>query len=161
MHASVCTETDATEILQVARKTVRGPTSSEGSSGSEADTDSTAGGESELENWVDWIRRATHTADQHARRAKVSDWVEEQRRRYFCWAGHIAKRKDCRWSRLVLDWIPPEGKRKVGHPKQRWADKLVAFLTAHNDTNACSWTAVAADRQHWARLTEAFVKQDL
>ena len=33
-------------------------------------------GAMQQETWVDWIQRATHLAEDHARRAGVEDWVK-------------------------------------------------------------------------------------
>ena len=35
----------------------------------------------EQESWVDWIKRTTQIAISEARKAQVTDWVEEQRKR--------------------------------------------------------------------------------
>ena len=58
----------------------------------------------ELEPWVDWfIIRATRAAESIHYEMGGKDWVEEQRRRKWQWAGHIARRTDGRWGRVLLD----------------------------------------------------------
>ena len=44
----------------------------------------------ELEEWVDWIIRATDEAAKMMCKFDVQDWVEEAHRRRFRWAGHVA-----------------------------------------------------------------------
>eukprot|EP00973_Karenia_brevis_P023276 3205690-Karenia_brevis.AAC.1 len=78
--------------------------------------------EHELENYVDWIRRATHIAENAMSKAKVEDWVSKQRRLKWSWAGHIARRQDHRWSSEVLTWTVTGGYRMPGHPVRRWQD---------------------------------------
>jgi hypothetical protein len=106
-----------------------------------------------LEPWVEWIQRATHLSEGMARNSGVSDWVQTQKKRYFAWAGHVARREDGRWSRRVLDWTPSGGKRSCGHPKQRWIDKLAAFVKNHTDVD---WKAATADRHTWGRWADEF-----
>ena len=75
-----------------------------------------------VEPWMEWIQRVTGIAEHEARKAKVPDWVEEQRRRKWRWAGHLMRRSDGRWSTKILQWAPVTGQRSVGHPARRWAD---------------------------------------
>ena len=55
----------------------------------------------QLEEWVDWIIRATEVAEQAMRAFEVPDWVDEVQKRRFRWAGHVARRNDGRWTREV------------------------------------------------------------
>ena len=57
--------------------------------------------ETQVETWVEWIQRATGKAVHEARKANVADWVEEQRKRKWRWAGHVIRRADGRWSKEV------------------------------------------------------------
>ena len=61
------------------------------------------------ESWADWITRVTHISEQAARLAGVRDWVSEQARRQWTWAGRVARRKDEQWSKIAMDWIPSSG----------------------------------------------------
>ena len=40
-----------------------------------------------LEVWVSWIKRTTDYAEQQLARAQITDWVAEQRKRYWQLAG--------------------------------------------------------------------------
>eukprot|EP00973_Karenia_brevis_P023793 3280182-Karenia_brevis.AAC.1 len=73
------------KILQVSRRPVTevGTSSDSDSESSDKNSvqegeESTAAAESELEPWVDWIRRATHVSEDWASRFGVQDWVTEQ-----------------------------------------------------------------------------------
>jgi len=54
------------------------------------------------ETWIDWIKRVTGIVEAHADKAHVRDWVQEQRKRKWRWAGHIMRMHDGRWTRQVL-----------------------------------------------------------
>jgi hypothetical protein len=40
------------------------------------------------------------------------------------WPGHISRRSDNRWGKLVLEWRPRLDKRSVGRPQARWSEDL-------------------------------------
>ena len=79
------------------------------------------------ENFVDWIQRATGLATWELRKANLEDWVTQQRRIYWRWAGHTCRRIDDRWAVKALRWTPTHGSRAVGHPKKRWIDDLFLY----------------------------------
>ena len=89
---------------------------------------------------MDWLRRATETAEEAARVAGVTDWVHAQKKWKFLLAGHVAKGGDGRWSTGTLKW-QLVGVRKVGHPRRRWSDCLDAYTP--------EWLSQARDRQGW------------
>ena len=82
----------------------------------------------ERESWVEWIVNATRVAEGLRKKAKVADWVQEQRRRKWSWAGHVARRTDMRWSQRALYWQPAEGQRAQGGQAMRWEDVINAFM---------------------------------
>ena len=118
-----------------------------------------------LENSVDWIRRVTEEALAAMRRAGVPDWVEEQHRRKWRWAGHICRRTDERWTQQVLLWTPTGGQRCHGHPCSRWADDINEFvrtLDHESDTvvepvSIEDWRVIAQDRGVWSQLEDDYV----
>ena len=115
----------------------------------------------DTESWVDWIRRATGIAEQHSRRARVSDWVEAQRSRKWTFAGHVARRDDNRWGTRLLKWLPV-GSRSVGRPKSRWGDSLVRYTAAaygEQSVQSHLWIDLALDRTNWKLLHSDFVKE--
>ena len=50
----------------------------------------------QVEKRVQWIRRVTHDALESMKKVGIYDWVNEQRRRVWRWAGHVARRTDGR-----------------------------------------------------------------
>ena len=109
-------------------------------------------GDEEVETWQEWIKRATNLAAEAAKKAGVVDWVEEQRRRKWRWAGHVARREDGRWSRRLLDWEPPMGRRSWGRPALRWSDSLTQFAKTKDET----WKRTARDRMKWSSWEDKF-----
>ena len=79
-----------------------------------------------IEDFVSWIKRTTGAVEAELQSAQIEDWVVQQRRAYWRWAGHITRRTDHRWTTRVWNWIPSGGLRDSGHPKKRWVDDLKA-----------------------------------
>jgi len=109
------------------------------------------------ESWIDWMKRVTHEAVEAMMKANVPDWVEEQRRRKWQWAGKIARHTDGRWTQKVLEW-EPKGQRKRGHPRARWTDSLCAFTRSRLPTlmGKLDWRILAQDKEGWDAWTEDF-----
>lgn len=82
------------------------------------------------------------------KKTKVQDITLKVRRQKWKWAGHIIRGWD-KWSKMVTQWYPRNGKRKRGRPQKRWDDNIrqVAGIT---------WGRVAIERPEWRRLEEAF-----
>ena len=87
----------------------------------------------------------------------MADWVSEQKRLKWRWAGHVARRDDGRWSRRLLDWVPSAGARRVGRPSRRWEDDLRAFGRSIGQ----DWEQIAQNRETWAELEDQFVQFDI
>ena len=106
----------------------------------------------ELEDWVDWMIRCTREAEEIMKMHHIPDWVEEQHRRKFRWAGHVARRYDGRWTRKVHTWSA-KGKRRQGRPRTRWTDALTTFFGDHGPSCASFWMALGKDRTqlHWLK----------
>ena len=110
-----------------------------------------------LENWVDYIRRATGVAEECLKHARLEDWIAGQRRRKWRWAGHTARRHDGRWSNKILFCNEFPGHRRVGHPKTRWRDAIESFVGNHTYIDGVDWTLLAQDRDSWHALETKFV----
>jgi hypothetical protein len=108
-----------------------------------------------LEDWVTYIIRATQETEKISEENGVADWVLEQRRRKWKWAGHVARMEDRRWTNLALLWCP-SGQRAVGRPTKRWEDSLEQF--AGEQLSGRNWISVAKDRTAWAALEKTYVK---
>lgn len=89
-----------------------------------------------------WIRQQTGLQDIVAR-VKELKWQ---------WAGHIARLTDNRWTKLVTEWIPPNGKRKRARPKTRWEDEI-------RKSAGVTWMRMARNREQWKIHGEAFILQ--
>ena len=100
------------------------------------------------------MTRTARLAEGVMKKAHIPDWVEEQRRRKWRWAGHVARRKDRRWTIRMLDWCPDWGSRAVGRPAPRWEDCFVK----HEQVLGEKWRTVAQDRDRWMELEAAFAK---
>ena len=127
-------------------------TKGDGESSQSDDAEQDAEGE-ESESWAEWVVRATNLAVEAARKAGVADWVEEQQRRKWRWAGHVARRDDGRWSRRLMGWEPHGGRRAWGRPNLRWEDALVQFAKSKGK----AWHKAAQDRGQWDAWEAEFV----
>ena len=100
----------------------------------ESEQETGADGEDEqLEDFVSWMQRTTGLAVGELAKARIEDWVTQQRRRYWRWAGHITRLGDQRWTGRASIWQPAAGSRAVGHPKKRWEDDLITFADGCED----------------------------
>ena len=79
------------------------------------------------ETYVEWLVRSTGVVEKRREEAGVEDWVAAQRRRYWRWAGHVARCNDGRWTQKLMKWTPQYGYRHRGHPLKRWTDDLDTF----------------------------------
>ena len=107
-----------------------------------------------LEDWVSWIQRATHIAEEQMAKANITDWVREQRRRYWDFAGRMARCTDSRWSHVILNWIPNGGFRRAGAPSKRWSTDLEKFCVQEGE----AWFVLAQDEDTWSSLTDRFIE---
>ena len=87
------------------------------------------------------------------------DWVVEQRRRKWQWAGHIAMRVDGSWGRELLDWMPI-GRRSKGRPVTKWTSVLKAFFKTQggDDLPDDFWKFQALDMEIWNTLETGFLE---
>ena len=106
-----------------------------------------------LEEFVDWVRTATHTAEHHYFSCGGEAWIVQQKRRYWKWAGHVARMSSERWPHRLLYWQPSGGSRRQGRPVKRWTDDIDDFFARRMGGCRGDWIAYAADRENW-RLWE-------
>ncbi|GBP37630.1 Putative uncharacterized transposon-derived protein F52C9.6 [Eumeta japonica] len=66
------------------------------------------------------------------------------------WTGHMSRENIEKWSRLVTEWYPRDGKRSRGRPNKRWEDDMRKIAGP-------VWSRLARDRDKWKSLEEAFV----
>src|SRR5215469_15181706 len=79
-----------------------------------------------------WIREQT----------KLEDVILHTKRSKCRWAGHMARRKDGRWTRRLTLWRPRSGCRRRGGPNTRWEDELRAATEGR-------WRRRARKREEW------------
>ena len=61
-----------------------------------------------------WVREKT----------KVTDVIEQVRRRKWTCAVHVSRIRDNRWTRRITTWKPYGRKRPRGRPARQWRDEL-------------------------------------
>jgi hypothetical protein len=114
----------------------------------------------QLEEWVDWIIRATREAEATMERYDVPDWVEEAHRRKFRWAGHVARRHDGRWTRDIRTWTVA-GHRSRRRPLTRWTDSLNKFFSTmfslERQADNSFWMDLAENRDSWRAAESDYV----
>lgn len=81
----------------------------------------------------------------------VQDIIERIARLKWNWAGHVARLRDGRWTKKIIEWRPRADKRNRGRPPSRWTDDLKKIST--------NWIEAAQNRQEWKHLEEAYVQQ--
>ena len=115
------------------------------------------GAKQKQKSWVDWIIRATAIAEGRRDEAQVEDWQLAQRRRYWRWAGHVARQQDHRKTIKTLTWIPGGGSRTRGRPVKRLQDGMNDFFSHKLSHAKGYWIRLAQDREFWKSLEQDFV----
>ncbi|CAH2267236.1 jg14707 [Pararge aegeria aegeria] len=85
-------------------------------------------------------------------RTGITDIVQRAAALKWNWAGHICRREDGRWSRVILDWQPRTGHRSIGRPPARWRDDIVKAVGKN-------WMQLTSNRPRWRANEEALVQQ--
>ncbi|XP_073967507.1 uncharacterized protein [Choristoneura fumiferana] len=67
------------------------------------------------------------------------------------WAGHICRRSDGRWGKVVIEWRPRTERRNVGRQEMRWTDDLVKVA------GRCQMRR-AVDRDEWRAMQDAYTQ---
>ena len=68
------------------------------------------------------------------------------------WPGHLMHRDDNRWTRMVTEWQPRNGKRTRGRKKRRWRDDLTTYMGP-------TWTNLVQDRLTWQNHEEGYIQE--
>ena len=75
-----------------------------------------------------WVREKT----------KVTDVIEQVRRRKWTWAEHVSMIRDNRWTVHITTWKPYERKRPTrGRPVRRWRDELDDYWKVPSGRGQC------------------------
>ena len=114
-----------------------------------------------VENWVDWIKRATEIVDNHLDKLHIENWCVAWRRKVWRYAARVASMPAERWALKSVLWPAADDPRARGRrqhrPKKRWADDIVLFLKdAGHNVDATSWVDTAKDSDFWEGLEQGF-----
>ena len=85
-------------------------------------------------------------------KTRVKDILQEIKSKKWRWAGHLARRKDDRWTHKLTDWTPRAHTRSRGRQCKRWIDEIREY-------GGITWTRTAQDRAKWKIDEEAFLLQ--
>lgn len=66
----------------------------------------------------------------------------------------MAREKKEKWTRLITEWYPIDGKRNRGRQTKRWEDDLRKIAGP-------TWIRTAKNRIKWKSLEEAFVERQV
>ena len=92
---------------------------------------------------TDWIRK----------QSDVTDIVRSIRESKHRCVGHVARRRDNRWTIRVTEWIPRGHKRPRGRPRIRWCNDLIQYVGP-------TWSHIAKDRRLWRACREGFLLRE-
>ena len=116
--------------------------------------------EDNLEPWVDWIKRVTHSVEASLKRLKIKNWVEQAREKKWKWAAKMwAENTNEKWSTISLLWDPqvhfdaprPSTRRRPARPNTRWSDDIVKAtqsISSRQDAQSELWRDPHFWRQH-------------
>lgn len=85
-------------------------------------------------------------------KTKLTDILEKIDLQKWRWTGHMLRSRQEKWSQIITNWYPRDGKRCRGRQQMRWENELK--LTA-----GPKWRRVAQDRKQWRLLEEAFARR--
>ncbi|CAH2242587.1 jg14123 [Pararge aegeria aegeria] len=85
-------------------------------------------------------------------RFPITDIVQRAAALKWNWVGHIRRRENGRWSRVILDWQPRTGHRSIGRPPARWRDDIVKAVGKN-------WMQLTSNRPRWRANEKALVQQ--
>ena len=95
---------------------------------------------------ISLLDKINHTAIRE--KTKFKDVVSYTLNMKWKWAGHVGRMKDNRWTIKCTRWAP-QGKRKRGRPRRRWADDLSKYKS--------NWLDLTAHREEWKELAEGYI----
>uniref|UniRef100_A0A2H1V663 SFRICE_031899 n=1 Tax=Spodoptera frugiperda TaxID=7108 RepID=A0A2H1V663_SPOFR len=68
------------------------------------------------------------------------------------WTGHMLREKQEKWTKIITEWYPRDGKRNKGRQTKRWEDDIKKVAGPE-------WIRVAKNREKWKSLEEAYVER--
>ena len=117
------------------------------------------------ENWVEWIERATHTAENQMAKLKLESWIEKARRIKWRARRLLSEQSKDKWSARALQWNPElvfdgwrcQARRRPARPRTRWTDDFTKFAQKVLDAPTC-WTTLVHSSRFWTELEHSFVE---
>ena len=105
------------------------------------------------ETWVEWIRRATHEAENSMAKIGMKSWLDTQKVMKWKWAYKLANKATDSWALRLAKWSPQlHGDRcrvrKQARPKRRWEDDINQFLDTTLGTKRTDWHEIAQCNTH-------------
>ena len=119
----------------------------------------------ELEPFVDWIRRVTHSAEERIKNLNMRSWVEEARFRKWKWARNLYTEKNSeQWSTRALHWNPqvhydrpkPAARRRPTRPNLRWLDDV---LKISHETSGTATVEDLKQEHFWTQYQDLYVNR--
>ena len=145
-------------VLNARRRVICTGSSDASASADISDQDSDT---SNLEPWVDFLRRTAQWTDEQLQKAGLSQWIVAWKKKKWQWAAKLMKDDADKWSVRATLWQPllhssaPRG-RKQARPKKRWEQDFVDYLKNAWPENDRNWHELARDEEWWMSQTEAF-----
>uniref|UniRef100_A0A8R1IB43 Reverse transcriptase domain-containing protein n=1 Tax=Caenorhabditis japonica TaxID=281687 RepID=A0A8R1IB43_CAEJA len=103
-------------------------------------------------------QRNLHSEDIRAQ-SEVRDPLLVIKKKKLGWAGHIMRRNDGRWMRLVQEWYPIGEKRTVGRPRMRWCESLQKEISLFGGENLeTHWSTIAKDQMAWKAVIRDHIR---
>ena len=127
------------------------------------DSDDDAG--DQVEPWIDWIRRVTHSAEASLRRLYIKNWVEQVRTKKWKWAAKMwTHGEDEKWSKVSIRWNPqihydapkPSTRRRAARPNTRWLDDIVK-VTRQVSPHHAAQTELWSDPNFWRQHENTYI----
>ena len=118
------------------------------------------------EEYVSWIKRATHIAETKAKQANCQCWERSYLRAKWRWAGKVANMSTDRWARRTTEWRDnawwkEQSRGTITCPTRsrpgrfsRWDDDSVSFA---KEMRWESWVTAAQNTKSWAKWEGAYV----
>ena len=119
------------------------------------------------EEYLSWVRRATRVAEDKARNAGVSCWVESYLKAKWRWGGKIICMPANRWAKRMTQWRDhtwweQQSKGTVGCPIRsrpgrfsRWEDEFVSYA---KHAGWDSWVVAASNPTTWQENEQHFIE---
>lgn len=84
---------------------------------------------------------------------KVEDIINKIKLLKWRWTGHMTRDSRLKWTKILTEWQPRDGKRKRGRQVKRWMDDIKSI-------GGTIWSRTANKREEWKQLEEAYVSKD-